>query len=184
MLSRLSRLKSAVKLDHVLKLSLPVASCEEPERKPVLLRTRDIPMLCSRLPNRRPERLEERLEAGDRCYAIPNEAGEVVSLVWVASGRTVYVYELGDSIWVPEDAAYLYDAFTFPEARGRHLIAQITKGVVNDLKDSSIRRCEVWISRNNGASLRAFGRVGFEVYGAWRVAGLGPVRLCSGEPWM
>jgi RimJ/RimL family protein N-acetyltransferase len=180
----LSSLKSAVKLDHMLKLSLPVASREEPERKPVLLRKRDIPMLCSRLPNRRPGQLEERLGAGDRCYAIRNGAGEVVSLVWVALGRTVYVYELGDSIWVPEDVAYLYDAFTFPEARGRHLIAQITSGVVNDLKASSIRRCEVWISRNNKASLRAFRRAGFEVCGAWRVAGLGPVRLCSGEPWI
>jgi hypothetical protein len=180
----LSRLKAKVKLVRMLKLTLPVTPVEEPERMPVLLGPKAARRLEGRLSYHAVVPMEERLHAGDRCYTILNDTGEVQSFTWVASGHEMYVYELEESVWVPENVAYLYDAFTFPEARGTGLIAETARGIVADLEDSSVERCEVWIAQRNTPSLRAYDKAGFRVYGSWRVAAVGPVRLCTGEPWI
>lgn len=180
----LSRLKTKAKFAHAFKLTLPVARIEEPERVPVLLSAKDVRGLEERLSWRAAVPVEERLRAGDRCYAALTEAGEVGSFVWVASGREVYVYELGESVRVPHNVAYFYDAFTFPEARGAGLIAETIRGIVAELENSHVERCEAWVVQRNKPSLRAFRKAGFRVYGSWRVAAVGPVRLCTGEPWI
>jgi len=180
----LSNLKTKVKFACVLKFTLPVFKTEAPEWTPVLLSAKDARVLGDRLSYRVVIPAEERLRAGDRCYAMLNETGEVLSFTWVASGREVYVYELGGSVWVPNNVAYFYDAFTFPEARGAGLIAKTTRGIVADLEHSHKERCEAWIVRRNTASLRAYRKAGFHLYGSWRVAAVGPVRLCTGEPWI
>lgn len=176
--------RARIKLAHMLKLTLPVASMEEPEGIPMLLDAGDARRLEGRLPYRAVVPMEERLRAGDRCYAIPAPNGEVSSFVWVASGREMHVYELGDSVRVPESVAYLYDGFTFPEARGRGLISETVRGIVADLVGSATERCETWVARRNAPSLRAYGKAGFEVYGWWRVAAVGTARVCLGEPWI
>jgi hypothetical protein len=180
----LSKLKTKVKFARVFKLTLPVAQIEEPEWDPVLLSAKDVRGLDDRLSYHVVVPTEERLRAGDRCYAMLTEAGEVGSFTWVASGREVYVYELGESVWVPNNVAYFYDAFTFPEARGVGLIAETTRGIVADLENSHVERCEAWIVQRNTPSLRAYRKAGFQVYGSWRVTSVGPVRLCTGEPWI
>ncbi len=177
-------MKTKVKFAHMLKLTLPVAPIKKPERAPVLLGLEEVRRLEERVPYRSTVPMEERLRAGDRCYAILSDAGEVESFTWILSGHRVYVYELGDSIWVPESVAYFYDAFTFPKARGGGLVGETIRGIVADLQGSQIRRCEAWITSGNKASLRACGKVGFRVYGSWRVAAVGPVRVCPGEPWI
>lgn len=180
----LSRLKAKVKLVRMLKLTLPVTPSEEPARVPVLLGVKAARRLEERLSYHAVVPTEERLHAGDRCYAILNGTGEVQSFTWVAPGHEVYVYELGESVWVPENVAYLYDAFTFPEARGTGLIAETVRGIVADLENSPVERCEAWIAQRNTSSLRAYDKAGFHVYGSWRVAAVGAVRLCMGEPWI
>jgi hypothetical protein len=124
---------------------------------------------------------EERLCDGHRCYAILNNSGEVESFTWVASGK-VYIHAIGDSIWVPQDIVFFYDSFTFPEARGHGLIAEIARGIVADLRSSPVKRCESWIDRSNKVSLRAYSMAGFRVYGSCWVISVGPARVCSGEP--
>lgn len=180
----LSRLKTKIKLVRMLKLTLQATPNEEPERMPVLLGAKDARKLEERLPYHAVVPMEERLRAGDRCYAMLTGAGETQSFTWVTSGREVYVYELGKSVWVPENVAYFYDAFTFPEARGTGLIAETVHGIVADLENSPVERCEVWVAQGNTPSLRAYDKAGFRVYGSWRLAAVGPVRLCTGEPWI
>lgn len=180
----LSRLKTKVKLVRMFKLTLLVTPIKEPGRVPVLLSVKDACRLEERLYHHPVVPTEERLQAGDRCYAMLTDAGEVQSFTWVASGHEVYVYELGESVWVPENVAYFYDSFTFPEARGTGLIAETARGIVADLEDSPVERCETWIAQGNTPSLRAYDKAGFKVYGSWWVAAVGPVRLCTGEPWI
>lgn len=85
---------------------------------PVLLAAKDARRLEEGLSSYPVVPAEERVDAGDRCYAILTDTGEVQSFTWVTSGHEVYVCELGESVWVPANVAYLYDAFSFPKARG------------------------------------------------------------------
>ena len=179
----LKGLKRKVHFTHILKLTLPITPSGKSGRVPVvLLGPEDIRRLEQRVPYHSAVPMEQRLGAGDRCYAVLTDTEDVGAFIWVASRREVYVYEIQDTVWVPESVAYFYDAFTFPEVRGRGLIAQIICGITVELKGSSIQRCEAWIAKRNTASRRAFGKGGFRVYGSWWGVVVGPVRVCFGEP--
>ena len=172
-----------VHFTHMLKLTLPITPSEKSGKVPVvLLGPEEIRKLKQRVPYHSAVPMEQRLGVGDRCYAVLTDAESVGAFIWVASRREVYVYEIQDTVWVPESVAYFYDAFTFPELRGRGLIAQIIRSITGDVKGSSIQRCEAWIPKRNTASRRAFGKGGFRVYGSWWKAVVGPVRMGFGEP--
>jgi len=166
----------------MLKLSRSAKPAHPPKLAPVRLGEAEAGRLEQRIPYSAVLPMRERLGLGDRCYAIQDEAGENKSFLWVASRRAVYIYELREKVWVPENVAYLYDAFTFPEARGRGFIGELVRGVLVDLRDSPVERCEAWISRGNRASLKAFEKAGFRIYGSWLLAAVGPLRLLKGDP--
>lgn len=182
---------------RMVKLRAVTAPAAPLEKEPAILdeatAKRALPgMRPSVLPGwsrRRMVQVEERLRAGDACYALPNARDGLKSFVWVARGRSVYVREIGVHVRVPDDVVYLYDAFTVPGSRGKGLLADVARGVVRDFYGSGIcsgpAHCEVWIAENNPSSLRAFSKAGFEPYGSLRAVSVGPWRfLRSGDPRM
>ena len=130
--------------------------------------------------------MQKRLQAGDACYAIQNELGQVESFAWIASGRSLYIPEVGADIWVPENVAYFYGVFTFPEVRGQGLMTELLQGIVDVLASSrpSDHRCEAWVMRRNKASIRSFEKAGFKVHESFIFASVGPLHLSVGRSWL
>lgn len=128
----------------------------------------------------------DRLRAGDACYAVPQDGGGFGAFVWVASERSFYIPEVAADVWVPDDVAYFYEAFTFPEARGRGLMSSLLDAAVMDLAEHRAPniRCEAWVARRNKASMRCFGKAGFETYDSFFFLAAGPVHLSVGRPWL
>lgn len=164
----------------------------------------ELTILQALLPYESAEPLAGRLEKGDRCWGVFAEAGApsdgsnsrgagaggVEAFVWCATGRTVYVDELGAHAYVPSSTAYVYELYTFPQARGRGHAKALLRAVASDLarergggtSGTSPRNLEAWVGEWNEPSLRAFRSLGFEPYdGGWRLAALGPLRLLRGS---
>jgi RimJ/RimL family protein N-acetyltransferase len=170
----------------ILKLTRPAGTGEKPQKAPVRLDRGSVRSLESRFPYEIAVPMQKRLEDGHECYALQNDAGEYESFIWIASGHGLYAAELGTYIWIPENVAYLYDAFTWPELCGRGLFTELIRGLVaaSGLSNPLIKRFEAWVGRGNKASHRAFEKAGFRVYGSYTAAMVGPVRLFTGKPWI
>jgi RimJ/RimL family protein N-acetyltransferase len=130
--------------------------------------------------------MEERLLAGDTCYTIQNEFGRVESFTWVASGRSLYIPEVGSDVWVPENVAYFYGAFTFPEMRGQGLMTALKQGIIGILASSRPpdHRCEAWVMRSNKPNIRSLEKAGWKVQESFLFASVGAVHLSVGRVWI
>lgn len=150
-------------------------------------------LLEGMLPYRSAAPLAGRLEKGDRCWAVVagpaqdvRTAGAIEAFVWTASGRTVYVDELGAEVWVPRRTAYVHELFTFPGSRGRGHAKALLRTVVSDLArersfGAAPEHLEAWVDERNEPSVRAFVGLGFAPYDAgWRLASFGPLRFLDG----
>ena len=178
--------RQRIGLHPTLKLTRPTGTGEKPRRVPVRLDGDSIRSLEGRYPHGIAVPMQKRLQDGHECFALQNDAGEYESFVWIASGRGLYAVELGTYVWIPENVAYVYDAFTWPELSGRGLFTELIRGVVATfgLSNPLIERFEAWVDRSNKASRRAFEKAGFRVYGSYTAAMVGPVRLFTGRPWI
>jgi RimJ/RimL family protein N-acetyltransferase len=130
--------------------------------------------------------MTERLRAGDACYAIRDGEEGYGAFVWVATGRSFHIPEVRAAVWVPEDVSYFYEAFTFPEMRGRGLMSGLLSRAVADLAETRPpdHRCEAWVARRNKASVRSFQKAGFEPQESFVSASAGPLHLSVGRPWL
>jgi RimJ/RimL family protein N-acetyltransferase len=180
------RVKQHVGFYPTLKLTRPAGTRETPLKVPVRLDGGSVRDLERRHPYEIAIPMQKRLQDGHECFALPNDAGEYDSFLWLASGSALYAVELGTYIWVPEDVAYIYDAFTWPELCGRGLFTELIRGLVaaSGLSNPLVRRFEAWVDTGNKASCRAFEKAGFRVYGSYTAAMVGPVRLFAGRPWI
>jgi RimJ/RimL family protein N-acetyltransferase len=180
------RVRQSIGFHPTLKLTRSAETGEKPGNVPVRLDGGSVRSLERRFPYEIAVPMQKRLEDGHECYALQNEAGEYESYVWIASGHGLYAAELGTYIWIPQDVAYVYDAFTWQELRGRGSFTELVRGIVaaSELSNPLIKRFEAWVDRGNKASRRAFEKAGFRVYGSYTAAMVGPVRLFTGRPWI
>ena len=169
-----------------LKLARPCGTRERPRKAPVRVDRAGVRSLERRYPYDIAVPMQKRLQDGHECYALQNDAGEFESFIWIVSGHGLYAAELGTYIWVPENVAYLYDAFTWPESRGRGSFTELVRGIVATFGSSNplIERFEAWVDRGNRASFRALQKANFRVCGSYTAAIVGPVRLFTGRPWI
>jgi len=180
------RVRQQIGFHPILKLTRPAETGEKLRRAPVRLDGASIHNLERRYPYGSVVPMQKRLQDGHECYALQNDAGEFESFVWIASGYGLYTVELGTYVWIPENVAYLYDAFTLPELCGRGLFTELVRGIVSAYGYSNplIERFEAWVYRGDRSPIRAFGKAGFRVYGSYTAATVGPVRLFTGRPWI
>jgi RimJ/RimL family protein N-acetyltransferase len=180
------RIRQHIGFHPTLKLTRLAGLGEKPQKVPVRLDDRSVRSLERHYPYDTAVPMQKRLQDGHECYALQNEVGEYESFVWIASGHGLYAEELGTYIWVPEDVAYLYDAFTWPKLCGRGLFTELIRGLApaSGLSKLLVRRFEAWVDSDNKASRCAFENAGFRVYGSYIAAMVGPVRLFTGRPWI
>jgi GNAT superfamily N-acetyltransferase len=115
------------------------------------------PEIASQLAN--PD-LARRFAAGRRCYAAWVE-DQLAAYGWVSFG-TEYVGELGLTIRLFPCEAYIWDCYTFPAFRGKHLYAALLVHILQELRVEN--RCRVWIGADfeNIPSQRGIDRAGFQ----------------------
>jgi RimJ/RimL family protein N-acetyltransferase len=180
------RIRQHIEFHPTLKLTRPAGTGEKPQKVPVRLNGGSLRSLERRYPHGTAVPMQKRLQDGRECYALQNDAGEYESFVWISSGHDLYNTELKTYMWVPEDVAYPYDAFTWPELCGRGLFTELIRGLVaaSRLTHPLVRRFKAWVDTGNKASCRAFEKAGFRVYGSYTAAMVGPVRLVTGRPWI
>jgi RimJ/RimL family protein N-acetyltransferase len=190
--SLIKGMKRSVRFSPTLKFVHPIGLGGESRLRPlqkhrrfVQLHRQDIQQLQSRYGDSVVP-MEKRLEAGDACYAIQNELGQVECFQWVASGRSLYIPEAGADVWVPENVAYFYGAFTFPELRGQGLMTELKREVVAILASSRPpdHRCEAWVMRSNKANIRSLEKAGWKVQESFLFASVGPIHLSVGRAWL
>lgn len=99
----------------------------------------------------------ERVRKGHTCFAALKN-GVVVSYCWVAFNN-IFVKEFQKEINFAEDSAYLYDAFTVKEYRGKGIFPNLCTSVFSCLEERGYRRVFGMVNANNPSSLRAFEKV-------------------------
>jgi GNAT superfamily N-acetyltransferase len=111
------------------------------------------------------EKARERLAAGEHVYTI-TAAGRLVHYAWLADRRDeISIQEVDQTLHCTIPSAWLYDAYTAPEARGRGLH---TRSVLTRLRDAAALAAAPWAYVGclaaNRASRRVIEKVGFVYY--------------------
>ncbi len=156
------------KLAHALKLPRPVAPTEESERRTTITGVKEVRRMEECVPYHSAYPTAERLRAGRRCYAVPNDAGEVESLARMASRQRCT--GLGTALGSRRRARPTYTAAPPSPRRaalsgGRTDPQRIVWGLTRPPKPV----LEARICRESKAHLRALGEAGFEGSGSGRI---------------
>jgi GNAT superfamily N-acetyltransferase len=126
----------------------------------------------------RPEAIDEdirgRLGEGQLCFAAW-QADRVVGAVWGATGRA-YIEYVDCEIELESDQVYVYNAFTRPDSRGKHIARERGLFVAQYLQKAGYQRLFGAVMPENKAALRAPNDVGAKHVGWLRRYRLGPWR--------
>lgn len=131
--------------------------------------------------------LAERMHAGrDLCYAAFSQE-RLGAYIWLALGSIEAEHNRGRSpqsgvaISFPSDAAFVYKAFTRPEARGHRLYPAILAGALDVLESRGVARLITTADWTNQAALNSCSRIGFQDLGAIVRFACGPA-ACTFKP--
>ncbi len=94
------------------------------------------------------------------CRMAPD--GRVAHYGWYALGSIEGEHHMGVPMSFPDDVAYMYNAFTHPDFRGRRLHGTAMALALRSLADRGITKLLSTVEWTNYASLRSFERLGFE----------------------
>jgi hypothetical protein len=115
-----------------------------------------------------------RAAAGDVCFVLA-DSGAPIHRCWVATGTARFEY-LGLEAALRPGSAYVYDAVTPAEHRGRGLSAIRSSLMLAELRDRGLARAISAILPENRAALIPPERVGYRVIGTIGVLGAGRAR--------
>jgi hypothetical protein len=102
--------------------------------------------------------LKKRFFRGDRCFAVLNGCA-IVSYFWVLfSQREMFNFRI--KINLQANQAWMYDAITIKEARGKGLYPNIILKIAEVLKSQGIEELFVDSNVSNRASIRGIKKVG------------------------
>ena len=103
---------------------------------------------------------EARLSDETDCWLIRGR-GMVLHASWTTSGAA-WTREIQRLFVAPPKAAYIYESFTRPEARGLGLYPLALMSIGEALATEGIERLFVGVEADNAPSLRAITKAGFE----------------------
>jgi GNAT superfamily N-acetyltransferase len=126
------------------------------------------------LPGQSGEIVAHRLRRGDRCLCA-RRAGRLVAYRWIGLGETLVEY-LGCTLRLAEGVAYVYDAYTVPEARGLGLSAVLWARYTERLAEEGCHTTLAAILPENRAARRAAAKLPFRRVGRVWYVQLGPWR--------
>lgn len=107
-----------------------------------------------------PVTFQDRLGEDRLCYVV-EEGGKLLHASWVATSP-VWTRELRAALRPPPRAAYVYESFTHPDARGRGVYPFALRGIVATMADRGIRHVWVAVEGSNEPSQRAVTKAGFQ----------------------
>ena len=106
-----------------------------------------------------PRHVQERLQAGKRCFAAIID-GAIVSYAWASRGCE-HIGELERVLVLPEGEYYIWDCATVPAYRRRRLYAALLSHTLAKLREEGVRRVWIGASRANRPSIRGIALAGF-----------------------
>jgi hypothetical protein len=105
------------------------------------------------------EEISRRFSAQGRCYTAWVE-NHIAAYGWV-SLKHEYVGELGWSVQLEPCEAYIWDCYTLPAFRGKHLYAALLVNILEALRADDFCRAWIGASLDNIPSHRGIDRAGF-----------------------
>jgi ribosomal protein S18 acetylase RimI-like enzyme len=111
----------------------------------------------------------------DLCF-VASHGDRVASYSWYAPGSIEGRHHVGVAMSYPNDVAYMYNAFTHPDHRGRGLYGHGVALAAKALQDRGVQRLITSVNRSNFASLRSCRRMGFKSLGQMWTFGHGQRR--------
>lgn len=104
---------------------------------------------------------------GDRCL-VQRDGDRLVGYTWTSVSPLVFITD-GLHLNLPEDAAYIYRAYTLPEYRGRGFQALRGLELLRLLATEGKRRLVSYVARDNFESLKGIRKTGYERIGEIRL---------------
>jgi ribosomal protein S18 acetylase RimI-like enzyme len=108
------------------------------------------------------------IRRGDRCL-MHWDGDRLAGYTWAAGGSLVYLIH-GVHLNLPDDAAYIYKAYTAPEYRGRGFQGQRTLELLRLLQADGRRRLFAYAERENFDSRKGMRKAGYEQVGSMTIA--------------
>jgi hypothetical protein len=122
------------------------------------------------------EEAAQRLRRGDRCFCTHRD-GQLVALRWVAVAEARVDY-LHCRLLLAPGVAYIYDAYTTPEARGSGIFGVTWTALARSLGLEGIHTILGSVLPENRPARRALGKLPYRVVGTMGCTKLGPWRRC------
>ena len=108
-----------------------------------------------------PSTFTGRLSTDTWCFLVSDRATRtLMHASWVTTG-SAWTRELDRYVVAPERAAYTYESFTRPEARGRGIYPYTLRSMKAWAADSDLRELWVAVEASNAPSLKAVAKAGF-----------------------
>jgi ribosomal protein S18 acetylase RimI-like enzyme len=108
------------------------------------------------------------MRRGDRCL-LQWDGERLAGYTWAAGSSLVCLTE-GVHLNLPDDAAYIYKAYTAPEYRGHGFQARRGLELLRLLEPEGRRRLFAYVERENFDSLKGIHKTGYERVGSLVVA--------------
>jgi GNAT superfamily N-acetyltransferase len=106
-----------------------------------------------------PRTFRARLDDTTRCWLV-TDGLRLIHASWV-TWEGAWTRELRRWICPPPRAAYIYESFTRPDARGRGAYPRVLSGIASLAAGEGVERLWVAVEKDNAASLRAVTKAGF-----------------------
>jgi len=100
-----------------------------------------------------------RFHHGNICFCLLHQK-KVVSYCWIAFDEE-WIREIEMLIKPKDREAYLFDAFTLPEYRGKNLFPTVLSNTLNYLKAKGYHRVLIFALNSNRASIKAIQKASF-----------------------
>jgi len=145
----------------IVELARPLPTAPVPRQPATFLRLdpEDVGELAQAMRCADAEPVRQRFGAGKHCYAARIE-NALATYGWVTFDQE-NIGELGLSIHLAPDDAYIWDCATLPAYRGQHLYAALLAYMVRALRDMGLRRAWIGADAENLPSQAGMARAGF-----------------------
>lgn len=104
-------------------------------------------------------KLLRRFDCGHRCFAVV-EGNDILSFFWVMTGRR-YVPELRLNFKLTQQQAWMYNAVTVSNARGKGLYSRVIRHIEDTLSKEGFEEFFIDVNKRNSSSIKGIAKAGF-----------------------
>ncbi len=139
-----------------------------------LLRKTDIDEVAAFRPETNGAEVYRRLQLGQICFIARHE-GRLIHVCWVATGCARIDY-LDREILLSPGEAYVFESYTAPDMRGKHIAAARSVFMQQALRQTGYHRTVTVVVPENQAGFRPLEKVGYRRLGVLSTVWVGPWR--------